>query len=87
MGITLYIENLFGLITEAGLLELFRRIGPDETATIMTNTVSRLSKGIASVQMTNEMDAVTAISGLNVFQYDGRVISVSRDLRIKRNHP
>jgi RNA recognition motif-containing protein len=85
MGTNLHVGNLSASVTEAELLELFRRIGPVETATIMTNSETGLSKGVAVVRMTNEMDAATAISRLNFSQYDGRVMSVSRDLRVKRN--
>lgn len=86
MGINLHIGNLAASVTEADLLELFRRIGPVETATIMTSPETGLSKGIAFVRMTNETDAVNAISRLNFSQYGGRVMSVSRDLRVNRNH-
>jgi RNA recognition motif-containing protein len=84
MGTNLHIGNLSASVTEAELLELFRRIGPVETATIMTNPETGLSRGIAFVRMSNETDATTAISRLNFSQHDGQVISVSRDLRVNR---
>ncbi len=87
MGTNLHIGNLSASVTEAELLELFRKIGPVETATIMTNPETGVSKGIAFVRMANETDATTAISRLNFSQYDGQVMSVSRDLRVKRSHP
>jgi RNA recognition motif-containing protein len=83
MGTSLRIGNLSASVTEADLLELFRRIGPVETSTIMTSPETGLSKGIAFVRMTNEMDAMTAISRLNFSQHDGRVISVRQDPRVK----
>jgi RNA recognition motif-containing protein len=86
MGTNLHIGNLSASVTEAELLDLFKRIGPVETATIMTNPETGLSKGIALVQMTNETDATTAISRLNFSQHYDQVISVRRDLSVKRKY-
>ncbi len=86
MGTSLHIGNLSAAVTAADLLELFRNIGPVETATVMTSPETGLSKGIGFVRMANETDAMTAISRLNFSQYDGRVMSVSADLRTKRDH-
>jgi RNA recognition motif-containing protein len=85
MGTNLHIGNLSASVTEAELLDLFKKIGPVETATIMTNPETGFSQGIAFVRMTNESDAVNAISRLNFSQYDGQVISVSRNLRVNRD--
>jgi RNA recognition motif-containing protein len=52
----------------------------------MTNPENGLSKGIALVRLTNEADATTAISRLNFSQHDGQVISVRRDLHVKREY-
>lgn len=86
MGTNLHIRNLSASVTEAQLLELFTGIGPVETATIMTNPETGRRRGIAFVRMTNETDAANAISRLNFSQYEGQVISVSRDLRLKPEH-
>lgn len=85
MGTSLQIGNLPVSVTEAELLNLFNKFGPVETATIMKNPDSGRSQGTAFVLMARETDAVNAISRLNFSQYDGQVISVSRDLRANRD--
>ena len=82
MGNNLQIGNLSKSVTVADLLEMFGKIGSVETASIMTNSETGLSRGMGFVRMTNAADAVMAISRLNFTQCEGRVMSVSKDLRI-----
>lgn len=86
MGHNLHIGNLSASVTEADLEDLFGKIGPVETAKIIMSSETGRSRGIGFVRMTNETDATTAISRLNFTQYDGRVMSVSKEPRVKGNH-
>jgi len=81
MANNLQIGNLSASVTVADLLELFGKIGSVETASIMTNAETGLSRGMGLVSMTHAADAVTAIGQLNFTQYEGQIMSVSKDRR------
>ncbi len=85
MGNNLHIGNLPITVTVADLPELFGKIGPVDTASIMMNADTGLSPGIGLVRMINVADAVTTINRLNFTRYKGQIMSVSKDRRIGEN--
>jgi len=81
MGNNLHIGNLPKTVTVADLMELFGKIGPVDNASIMMNADTGLSRGVGLVRMLNAADATTAIHRLNFTQYEGQIMSVSKDRR------
>ncbi len=85
MGNDLHIGNLPITVTDSDLLELFGKIGPVDTASIMMNADTGLSPGVGLVRMINVADAVTTINRLNFTRYKGQIMSVSKGRRIGEN--
>ena len=57
---------------------MFRQFGLVDSIKIMTDPQSGLSTGCAIVEMSNDVDAQTAIDRLNFSHYAGRTIDVGR---------
>jgi RNA recognition motif-containing protein len=57
---------------------VFQIYGPVEKVRIVTDPETRYSRGFASVEMTNDLEAMTAISRLNGVILWGRLIRVEQ---------
>jgi cold-inducible RNA-binding protein len=77
MGRKLYVGNLPYEIGEAELQELFGRIGPVESVTIMRDQMTGRARGFGFVEMGSDEDAQTAITQLNETQVGGRNLTVN----------
>ena len=80
MTTKLYIGNLPLSATEADLQLKFGRFGTVESATIVTDAKTGRRTRYGLVSMASEDEARTAISRLNMTQYEDAVMSVSMAL-------
>lgn len=78
MSTKLHVGNFSSAVMEADLRAMFGRFGIVETVEIVRDRVTGLSKGFAVIAMSRDADAVAAIERLNLTQYSGRTIGVSR---------
>jgi RNA recognition motif-containing protein len=76
MGKKLYVANLSYGATSADLEALFAPFGVVEAVQVITDPVTRRSKGLAFVEMASEQEAEAAIAGLNGKQVGGRALRV-----------
>jgi RNA recognition motif-containing protein len=74
----LYIGNLPIAATEEALGAKFARCGTVVSVKIETHPETGGSKGFGFVEMSNTAEAQTAITRLNMSDYDGRLMSVNR---------
>lgn len=72
----LYVGNLPWDTTDADLGELFNRIGPVNSARVITDRDTGRSRGFGFVEMSQE-DGQRAIAELNDTQMSGRAIRVN----------
>jgi RNA recognition motif-containing protein len=72
----LYAGNLPLSATAETLATKFGQFGQVMSVTLDRNAVTGLSRRGAFVEMLNAMDATRAIDGLNLANFDGRLISV-----------
>jgi RNA recognition motif-containing protein len=73
----LFVGNLPFATTSDQLRELFGRVGPCDSATVVTDRVSGRSRGFGFVEMTNDADAERAIGELDGSDHGGRKLTVS----------
>ena len=78
MSTKLHVGNIPSTVIEEDLQATFGKFGPVDTVEIARDSGTGLSKGFATVAMSRDQDAVTAIGRLNFTQYAGRTIGVSR---------
>ncbi len=78
MSTKLHVGNISSTVAEDDLQAMFGRFGPVEAVEIARDSATGLSRGFAIVAMTRDQDAATAIGRLNLTQYAGRTIGVSR---------
>ena len=78
MSTKLHVGNISSAVAETDLKATFSHFGPVEAVKIARDSVTGLSKGFATVAMSRDSDAETAIGRLNFTQYAGRTIGVSR---------
>lgn len=78
MSTKLHVGNISASVLEDDLKAVFGRFGAVTSVEIARNAASGLSKGFATVVMSRDEDALSAIGGLNFSQYAGRTIAVSR---------
>ena len=76
MSKTLRIGNLPSSATETELRSKFARFGTVESATVMTDSRTGRSRRFGFVEMASDLEAKTAISRLNMTQYDEMTMSV-----------
>ena len=89
----LYVGNIpFGMDNE-DIYDLFAAFGRIESADIICDYATELSRGFAFVRMRSDEDGVNAIAGLNGFKVEGRALVV-REARqpraadqARRDHP
>jgi RNA recognition motif-containing protein len=74
MGNRLYVSNLPSTATEEMLVTRFCRFGG--VVSVMLEAVSRANRRGAVVEMRSSWDAQNAINGLNLSDFDGRLVSV-----------
>lgn len=79
MTTKLHIGNIPMTVTGRDLEIMFRQFGLVESCGITKDPRTGLSTGCGYVEMSNDLDAQSAISRLNFSQYGGRTIGVSRD--------
>jgi len=78
MSTILHVGNISSVVLEDDLRATFARFGSVESVQIVKDSVTGLSRKFALVTMSCDEDAVTAIGRLNLTQYAGRTIGVSR---------
>jgi RNA recognition motif-containing protein len=74
MGTRLYVSNLPLSATEEGLTTRFRKFGV--VLSVAFDPGARSSRRGAFVEMDKSSDARSAIAGLNLSDFDGRLVSV-----------
>ena len=73
----LYVGNLAFSTTESDLREMFSPYGTVESASLVTDRDTGRSRGFGFVEMTNDSEAASAISGLNGKDSGGRPLTVN----------
>lgn len=77
MGRRLFVGNLPYEVGEAELQELFGRVGPVESVTIVRDNATGRARGFGFVEMGTDEAAAQAITDLNQTQIGGRTIAVN----------
>ena len=77
MGRKLYVGNLPYTAAEQDLQELFEKVGPVESVTVMRDMATGRARGFAFVEMATDEDAQRAIEQLNNYEYGGRALTVN----------
>ena len=77
MGRKLYVGNLPYSAAEQDLQELFERVGPVESVTVMRDQMTGRARGFAFVEMATDEEAQKAANELNQFQMGGRALTVN----------
>ena len=73
----LYVGNLAFSTTESDLREMFAPYGTVESASLVTDRDTGRSRGFGFVEMTDDSEAASAISGLNGKDSGGRPLTVN----------
>ncbi len=73
----IYIGNMSFDTTEEQLREAFQAFGEVTSAKVIMDRDSNRPKGFAFVEMSSKDDAMSAISGLNGKEVDGRELKVN----------
>jgi cold-inducible RNA-binding protein len=73
----LYVGNLTFAATESDLREMFAPYGAVESVSLVTDRDTGRSRGFGFVEMTNDTEAATAITGLNGKDSGGRPLTVN----------
>ena len=73
----IYIGNMSFDTTEEQLREAFQAFGEVTSAKVIMDRDSNRPKGFAFVEMSSKDDAMSAISGLNGKELDGRELKVN----------
>jgi cold-inducible RNA-binding protein len=78
MGTKLYVGSLPYSVTDDILKEIFSPHGMVESAKVITDRYTGLSKGFGFVEMAGEQEATEAIEKLNGTEYEGRTLTVAK---------
>lgn len=73
----IYVGNLSFDVTEEELRQAFESYGQVESATIVKDKFSGQSRGFGFVEMPTKAEAMSAISGLNGKDLNGRTLNVN----------
>lgn len=73
----IYVGNLAFDVTEEELRQAFESYGQVESATIVKDKFSGQSRGFGFVEMPTKAEAMSAISGLNGKDLNGRTLNVN----------
>ncbi len=77
MGKKLYVGNLPYSTNDQILRETFEAFGSVDSSKVIIDRESGRSKGFGFIEMSNEDEAMAAISKLNGFDFGGRPLTVS----------
>jgi len=77
MSNKLYVGSLPYSVNDEILSQVFTPYGTVESAKVITDRETGLSKGFGFVEMANEQEAAEAIKNLNGSAYEGRTLTVS----------
>ncbi len=77
MGRKLYVGNLPYSAAEQDLQELFERVGPVESVTVMRDMATGRARGFGFVEMATDEGAQKAITELHESQLGGRTLTVN----------
>jgi RNA recognition motif-containing protein len=78
MGTKLYVGSLPYSVTDDILKEIFSPHGMVESAKVITDRYTGLSKGFGFVEMGGEQEANEAIEKMNGVEYEGRTLTVAK---------
>ncbi len=78
MSNKLYVGSLPYSVNDEILAQIFTPYGSVESAKVITDRETGLSKGFGFVEMANEQEANEAIKNLNGSAYEGRTLTVSQ---------
>jgi len=78
MSSKLYVGSLPYSVNDEILSQLFTPYGAVESAKVITDRETGLSKGFGFVEMASEQEAAEAIKNLNGSAYEGRTLTVSK---------
>jgi RNA recognition motif-containing protein len=73
----IFVAKLSFAVNDEELKELFAEFGEVSSARVVTDKMTRRSKGFGFVEMPNDDEAKKAISELHECKFDGRVIVVT----------
>lgn len=82
----IFVGNLSYSATEAALRSLFEAYGAVQSVNIVTDRDSGQPRGFGFVEMSNDAEAASAISGLNGKDLEGRTLNVN-EARPKTDRP
>jgi len=77
MGRKLYVGNLPYSAAEQDLQELFEKVGPVESVTVMRDMATGRARGFGFVEMATDEGAQAAIRNLNSHDLNGRALTVN----------
>jgi cold-inducible RNA-binding protein len=77
MSSKLYVGSLPYSVNDEILSQMFSSYGTVESAKVITDRATGLSKGFGFVEMASEQEASEAIKNLNGSGYEGRTLTVS----------
>jgi RNA recognition motif-containing protein len=77
MGRKLYVGNLPFRVDDAGLADLFARVGTVESASVARDVATGRARGFGFVEMSTDEEAQRAIETLNGTDVEGRTIAVN----------
>lgn len=77
MGRKLYVGNLPYTAAEQDLQELFEKVGPVESVTVMRDMATGRARGFGFVEMATDEGAQKAITELHESQLGGRTLTVN----------
>jgi len=73
----LYVGNLANEVTDEDLQEAFSKYGEVESAKVIKDKFSNLSRGFGFVEMPKNSEADAAIKGLNGEELKGKALQIS----------
>lgn len=78
---TIYVGNLSTETTEDELNKSFKPFGKVDSAVIVTDKFTRLSKGFAFIEMSSKAEELAAVDGLNETDINGKsiIVAVAKD--------
>ena len=77
MGKKLYVGNLPYSATDQLLMDTFSQVGKVESAKVISDRDTGMSKGFGFVEMSTEAEAAEAITKFNGADYEGRSLTVN----------
>lgn len=77
MGKKLYVGNLAYSVTSSDLEQLFAQHGKVTSAQVIIDRDTNRSKGFGFVEMQTDDEAEAAIKALNLFEHNGRCMTVN----------